>query len=129
MVLRGSSGTNTTRLGTLNFARRCSSSRRIVASSILAPAFSTTTAVTPSPIPGDEEAIPAEFGGGLLGHPPVTREHIRAAHFDHADRVRLLEHRATFRIRDANLDARQRWTHRAWNSLAAIRVGGVHERF
>src|SRR5229473_5881894 len=42
-------------------------------------------AVDLAEIAGDEEAVVAEFGFGLFGHPPIALEDVGAFHLDHAD--------------------------------------------
>src|SRR5258708_10317186 len=61
-------------------------------------------AVDLAEIAGDEEAVVAEFGFGLLRHPPIALEDVRALDLDHPDyfACKLL---AGFGIGDAHGDA------------------------
>ncbi len=79
-------------------------------------------------ITGDEEAVGAEFGFGLFRHAPIAFEDIGAAHFDHAD-LSLRQGAAGFGIGDADLDPRQRQTHRSGNTRAVIGIRRVHVGF
>src|SRR5690606_1633093 len=78
-------------------------------------------------VAGDEVAVGAELGGGLLGLAPVAGEDVGAPALDHADlaRRRLA---AGGGIGDAQSDARQRVADRAGPALAVVGVGGVHPR-
>src|SRR5206468_12434690 len=79
-------------------------------------------------IAGDEKAVVAEFGLGLLRHPPITLEYVRALDLDHADGVarNLL---AGLGIGDAHGHAGQGMADRAGHALAVIGVRGVHVGF
>ena len=73
----------------------------------------------------DEEAVLAELGLGLLGHPPIALEHVGAADLDHPD-FALRQYGAGLGVGDADLHARQRHADAARDPVAVIGVGGVH---
>ena len=75
-------------------------------------------------VAGLEESVGAKRFGGLLGLAPITREDVRPAHLDVADRA-VGEHRAVVSA-DPDLDARQRQADRTGDTVAVERVGRVH---
>ena len=81
--------------------------------------------VDPSEIAGDEETVGAELGRGLVGHPPIALEDVRAADLDHAE-LAVGQWSAGLGIGDADLDPRQGKADRAGDAVAVIGVGGVH---
>src|SRR5207248_11699920 len=76
-------------------------------------------------IAGDEKAVVAEFGLGLLRHPPITLEYVRALDLDHPDGVvrNLL---AGLGIGDAYGHAGQGMADRAGYALAYLGVRRSH---
>ena len=76
-------------------------------------------------VAGDEEAVAAEFGLGLLRHPPVALEHVRALDLDHADGVPR-ELLAGLGIGDPHRDAGQREADGARHAIALIGVRRIH---
>ena len=78
-------------------------------------------------VPGDEKTVVAELGGGLVGHPPITLEHVRSADLEYprlaaGDLVAVV-------VGDAGFDPRQRKPDGAGHPLPFVGVGGVHPRF
>src|SRR3546814_11855929 len=77
-------------------------------------------------VSGDEEAVLAELGGGLLRLAPVAAEDVGALHLQHADRD--LRQVPAILVDDAPLDPGPGEADRAGAALAAERVRGVHRR-
>ena len=78
-------------------------------------------------VAGDEEAVVAKLGRGLVGHAPIPPEHVRPADFEDAgfpprNLVAVV-------VGDAGLDPRQRKSDGAGHALPVVGVGGDHPRF
>src|SRR5205085_1153511 len=82
-------------------------------------------AVDLAEVAGNEESVVAKFGFGLFRHAPVTPEHVRALHLDHADAVGG-ERLAGLGIGDAHGHAGERKADRAGHAIALIGVRRVH---
>src|SRR3546814_5174961 len=71
-------------------------------------------------VSGDEEAVLAELGGGLLRLAPVAAEDVGALHLQHADRA--LRQGPAILVDDAQLDPGQGEADGAGDALAVERV-------
>ena len=81
-------------------------------------------AVDAGEVAGDEEAVVAELGPGLLGIPPIALEDVGAAHLEHPGLA--ARHHPARRVHHPRLDARERRPHGAGAALRGERVRGVH---
>ena len=78
-------------------------------------------------VAGDEEAVRAEFGRGLLRHPPIALEDVGPLHLDHAD-LAARQLGSGLGIGDAHAIRPAAGSPRCRHAIAVVGVRRVHVR-